>query len=99
MSETEISIYGVVATIAFLWGAVLLARDAIRQNEGGWFSRIAKLLGWLAIPPLLAIVGFAAMMDPHGGDPVIATLRSISIFYIVGSLIFIISKLAREERR
>ena len=99
MSETEISIYAVVATIAFLWGAVLLTRDAIRQNKGERFSWIAMLMGWFIIPPVLAIVGFVAMMDPHGGAPVVNTLRSISILYIVGSILFIISKLAREEQR
>jgi len=97
MSETEISIYAVVATITFLWGAALLDRDAIRRKAGERFSCTAKLIGWFIIPPVLALASLAAMMDPHGGDPVIATLRSIAVFYIVGSLIFIISKLGREE--
>ena len=99
MSETEITIYAGVASITFLWGTALLVRDAIRQERGNRFFCIAKLIGWFLVPPILGVVALAAMMNPQGGDPVINTLRSISMFYILGSTIFIISKLARKETR
>lgn len=89
MSETEIIFYLALSGILFFWGTILLIKSLICRGKQKRLVGSIKLIVWFIVPPFLGLFAMAAMMDPHGGDPVISTLRLLAILYIVGSLAFI----------
>jgi len=99
MSEAEVILYIALSSVLFMWGTVLLIRNLICRGKSKRLVGVVKLVVWFFVPPILGLFAMAAMMDPHGGDPVISTLRSISVIYIVGSAVFIITEHEKKNEQ